>query len=72
MLPHMTTTATYVVKGMTCGHCVNAVTQAVSELGGVQDVNVDLASGRVTVSSSSPLDRDTVIAAIDDAGFESE
>ena len=63
-------TATYTVKGMTCDHCVRAVTQEVSALGGVEKVDVDLASGRVTVESASDIDPGAVRAAVDEAGFE--
>ncbi|MFE9960094.1 heavy-metal-associated domain-containing protein [Micromonospora sp. NPDC005299] len=63
-------TTTYQVQGMTCGHCVNSVSTEVSALPGVTDVQVDLASGRVTVTSASPLDTDTVRAAVDEAGYD--
>ncbi|PSK65181.1 Copper chaperone CopZ [Micromonospora sp. MH33] len=63
-------TTTYQVQGMTCGHCVNSVSTEVSALPGVTDVQVDLASGRVTVTSESPLETDTVRAAVDEAGYD--
>ncbi|WP_433284776.1 heavy-metal-associated domain-containing protein [Micromonospora sp. CA-244673] len=63
-------TTTYQVQGMTCGHCVNSVSTEVSALPAVTDVQVDLASGRVTVTSESPLDTDTVRAAVDEAGYD--
>ncbi len=52
----MTTTATYIVSGMTCGHCVTAVTQEIAALDGVTTVEIDLVPGgdsRVTVSGSA-------------------
>ena len=64
------TTATYTVTGMTCGHCVAAVTQELSALHGVQNVDVQLDSGAVTVTSETPLDLDAVRAAVDEAGYE--
>lgn len=64
------TTASYRVTGMTCDHCVRAVTEEIDRLPGVTDVNVDLASGTVTVSSDAPLDEDAVRAAVDEAGYE--
>ena len=64
------TTATYRVTGMTCDHCVRAVTEEFGRLPGVTDVDVDLTSGTVTVSSDAPLDHDTVRAAVDEAGYE--
>jgi copper ion binding protein len=63
-------TTTYQVQGMTCGHCVNSVSTEVSAIEGVWDVQVDLASGRVTVTSESPLDTDSVRAAVDEAGYD--
>ncbi|MEH0819134.1 MULTISPECIES: heavy-metal-associated domain-containing protein [unclassified Micromonospora] len=63
-------TTTYQVQGMTCGHCVNSVSTEVSAIEGVRDVQVDLASGRVTVTSESPLDTDSVRAAVDEAGYD--
>lgn len=66
----MSTTATYEVKGMTCGHCVSAVSGEIAKLDGVADVSVDLDTGRVTVTSSAPLVADAVGAAVDEAGYE--
>jgi copper ion binding protein len=62
-------TATYTVEGMTCSHCVAAVTEEVGQVAGVSDVAVDLDSGKVTVTSDQPLDRDAVAAAVDEAGY---
>lgn len=66
----MTTTSTYKVTGMTCGHCVDAVTKELGTLAGVTDVAVDLDGGTVTVASDAPLDQETVRAAVDEAGYE--
>ncbi|SDC74418.1 Copper chaperone CopZ [Geodermatophilus telluris] len=63
-------TASYTVVGMTCGHCVSAVTEEVGGLPGVTDVAVDLASGGLTVTSDTPLDDDAVRAAVEEAGYE--
>lgn len=60
----------FVVRGMTCGHCVRAVTDEVAKLAGVTEVAIDLASGAVTVTSAAPLDRGEVQAAVDEAGYE--
>jgi copper chaperone CopZ len=65
----MSTTATYTVTGMTCGHCVQAVTDELTALDGVQQVDVELASGAVTVVSDSPLAEEAVAAAVDEAGY---
>jgi copper chaperone len=69
----MSTTATYAVTGMTCGHCVGAVTEEISKLPGVSDVAVDLVAGgasTVTVTSAAPLDEPAVREAVDEAGYE--
>ena len=68
----MTTTATYSISGMTCDHCVAAVTDEISALDGVTDVRVDLNAGglsRATVTSRAPLSETSVRAAVDDAGY---
>jgi copper chaperone len=64
------TTSTYTVKGMTCGHCVNAVSTEVGALPGVTAVEVDLATGAVTVTSEQPVETGSVRAAVDEAGYE--
>ncbi len=59
---------TYTVTGMTCEHCVNAVTEEVGELDGVERVAVDLESGQVTVTGAGYTD-EQVAAAVDEAGY---
>ncbi len=66
----MAVTATYTVTGMTCNHCVQAVTSELTEIPGVEGVQVDLPSGAVTVTSAEPLAEDAVRAAVDEAGYE--
>jgi copper chaperone CopZ len=66
----MAVTTTYTVTGMTCGHCAQAVTGELSALPGVDDVQVDVATGAVTVTSATPLDTEQVRAAVDEAGYE--
>lgn len=63
-------TAAYTVTGMTCGHCVTAVSTEIGKLTGVSDVRVDLDTGTVTVTSSAPLVDAEVAAAVDEAGYE--
>ena len=65
------TTSTYQVTGMTCGHCVNAVSGELQVLEGVSEVTVGLNSAgasTVKVNSAAPLSRDQVVAALDEAG----
>ena len=63
------TEATYTVEGMTCAHCVGAVREEVGELTGVREVDVDLESGRVKVTSEAPLAAEAVEAAVTEAGY---
>ncbi|MEQ4723249.1 copper ion binding protein [Nonomuraea sp. B19D2] len=63
-------TAAYTVKGMTCGHCVSSVKEEVGEVAGVTSVNVDLASGLLTVDSDGPVDSAKITAAVEEAGYE--
>ena len=68
----MTTSATYTVSGMTCGHCVAAVSEEVRKLDGVSAVTVDLHAGgesQVSVISAEPLPVESVRAAVDEAGY---
>ena len=64
----MGTTSVYTVKGMTCEHCVASVREEVGEIPGVSDVDVDLASGRLTVTGDASAD--AVAAAVHEAGYE--
>lgn len=57
------------VPGMTCGHCEAAVKGEVGKVTGVSGVAVDLGTKIVTVAGDA-LDRDAIVAAIDEAGFE--
>ncbi|MEV4567143.1 copper ion binding protein [Nonomuraea sp. NPDC049419] len=63
-------TATYTVNGMTCGHCVSSVKEEVGEVAGVTGVEVDLATGLLTVTSDEPVGRDLIASAVKDAGYE--
>ena len=63
-------TSTYTVVGMTCGHCVNSVTEEVSQVPGVTGVDVDLASGGLTVTGDADVDDAAVRAAVAEAGYE--
>jgi copper chaperone len=66
------TIETYSVTGMTCGHCVAAVTDELTAIDGVTDVAIDLVAGGtspVTVHSAAPIDRALVAEAVDEAGY---
>ena len=62
-------TRTYHVPGVSCEHCRAAITSSVSEVAGVDAVEVDLAAKTVTVTGE-PLDEQAIVAAIDEAGYE--
>jgi len=61
-------TKAYKVDGMTCGHCVQAVTEEVAKVPGVDGVAVDLSSGMVDVTGTD-IDDAAVAAAVDEAGY---
>ncbi|MEJ7771961.1 MAG: heavy-metal-associated domain-containing protein [Geodermatophilaceae bacterium] len=63
-------TSTYTVIGMTCGHCVNSVTEEVKQVPGVTDLNVDLTTGGLTVTSQTRVDDTAVRAAVEEAGYQ--
>jgi copper chaperone len=65
----MCTTENYVVTGMTCGHCVMSVTEELTAVQGVTDVQVDLASGQVRVTSEQPVSTEQVREAVEEAGY---
>ena len=66
----MSQTTAFNVIGMTCSHCVNAVSTEINRIPGVTAVDVDLARGYVEVTSDGALDPATVRAAVDEAGYE--
>ena len=59
----------YTVQGMTCSHCVSSVREEVAEVPGVEAVDVDLASGRLTVTGEDADDA-AIRAAVAEAGYE--
>ncbi|MBG6099256.1 heavy-metal-associated domain-containing protein [Nocardioides sp. NBC_00368] len=61
---------TYTVSGMTCGHCVSSVKEEVTQIAGVSSVDVDLATGQVTVTSENELDPAQVQRAVEEAGYQ--
>jgi copper chaperone CopZ len=68
MTPSPTTVSEYRVDGMTCEHCTLSVTEEVSEVAGVQHVDVDLPSGRLRVLGD--VDDASIAAAVSDAGYK--
>lgn len=60
--------STYTVAGMTCGHCVNHVTEEVRELSGVTDVHLTLDDGLLVVTSDAPIEFTAIKEAVSEAG----
>jgi len=58
------------IKGMTCNHCVMAVTKALEKIDGVKDVEVDLAKGEATFDEVKPVDMEVVKERIRKAGYD--
>lgn len=66
----MNTKATeYQVTGMTCGHCEMSVREEVSQIPGVDDIQVSAQTGSLVVSAAGDLDDDAVLAAVEEAGY---
>lgn len=64
------TTTTITVTGMTCAHCAASVREEIGEIAGVRDVQVDVASGAVTIDSEDPVDPAVIQSAVEDAGYQ--
>ncbi|MBI2944039.1 MAG: heavy-metal-associated domain-containing protein [Candidatus Wallbacteria bacterium] len=62
-------TTVLAVRGMTCQNCVRHVTEALTEVPGVQSVKVDLAAGTATVEHTTAT-REALVAAVEEAGYE--
>jgi copper chaperone len=58
------------ISGMSCNHCVMAVTKALNEVDGIIDIKVDLAKGEATFDEVKPVDMDTVKDKVKEAGYE--
>ena len=58
------------IIGMSCNHCVMAVTKALSAIEGIQNVKVDLNSGEATFDEMKPVDVAVVRERIKKAGYE--
>lgn len=59
----------YKVTGMTCGHCEMSVREEVSQISGVDEIQVSAQTGSLVVSASAPISDADVFAAIDEAGY---
>ena len=63
------TTTEYQVTGMTCGHCEMSVREEVSEIPGVQDIQVSAQTGKLNVTAEGEIDDAKVLAAVEEAGY---
>jgi len=63
-------TSTIKIKGMSCEHCVKAVTKALNGIQGISDVVVSLEAGEATFSYEGAVDQDLLREQIEDAGYE--
>ena len=66
----MSIQTSWTVTGMTCGHCAASVTEEISEIPGVESVDVTLETGNVVVTSAEPVTREAVEAAVTEAGYQ--
>ncbi|TFC63149.1 heavy-metal-associated domain-containing protein [Cryobacterium sp. TMT2-15-1] len=62
-------TTEYQVTGMTCGHCELSIREEVSQIPGVEEIQVSAQTGKLIVSSASSIDDAVVLAAVDEAGY---
>jgi copper chaperone len=63
-------TTTVTVAGMSCRHCATSVREEITEIPGVRAVDVDLASGNVTIASDSVVETAAIKTAVEDAGYQ--
>jgi copper chaperone len=63
-------TSTIKIKGMSCQHCVMAVTKALKEIEGLSSVNVDLQDGSATIEHSGPIDMNRVKSVVEREGYQ--
>jgi len=58
------------IQGMSCNHCVMAVTKALTGIEGIQDVQVDLKTGEATFEETAPVDPEVIKRRISEAGYD--
>lgn len=64
--------ATIKIKGMSCNHCVMAVTKALAAVDGISDIKVDLKTGEATYREIKPVDKQVIREAVKKAGYETD
>jgi len=63
-------TKTIRIKGMSCGHCVTAVTRALKSIEGLENITVSLEKGEASFDEVRPVSRETLRQRIEEAGYE--
>jgi copper chaperone len=63
-------TTSIIVTGMTCGHCASSVREELGDVPGIMSVDVDLATGTVTIASDRPVEDELIRSAVEDAGYQ--
>ncbi len=63
-------TTTITVTGMSCDHCASSVRSELTNIPGVTNVDVDLSDGTVTIGSDAPVETASILAAVEEAGYE--
>ncbi len=66
----MSNTQTYAVTGMTCGHCESAIRSEVAQLPGVEQIEVSVSTGQLSLTVEASVEDDAVLAAVDEAGYQ--
>jgi copper chaperone len=65
----MMATNEYQVTGMTCGHCEMSIREEVSQIAGVEDIEVNAQTGKLAVTGTDAVDDAQVLAAVEEAGY---
>ena len=65
----MASTKEFQVSGMSCAHCEQAVTEELGRVAGVERIEVSAATGRLLVTTSTPVPDEQILAAVDEAGY---
>jgi len=58
------------IEGMSCQHCVAAVTKALGSIEGIDNVKVDLEAGEAAFEERTPVDPEIIREKIEDEGYE--
>ncbi|MEX1079145.1 MAG: heavy metal-associated domain-containing protein [Homoserinimonas sp.] len=62
-------TSEYQITGMTCGHCEMSIREEISQIPGIDEIQVSAQTGKLVVSSATSIEDAAVLAAVDEAGY---